>query len=173
MTRQRSPADDRPALATTIAALAHRIDTLDPGDRAVLRRGDPEAEPSLVFVKLALRTPLPDWEANVPAWQTIAAGMALLLPPGGRSAGPGLGRALADSDFSEARLERLLAAEGATLRGLFLRACRFLAARSVAIDWLDAARLLLTRKPDAARQARLHVATSYFRASGTSSTKSA
>jgi CRISPR system Cascade subunit CasB len=114
------------------------------GERAVLRRINPTQPTSIYFYRFALRHLPENWEHNAPDWQTLVAGMALMAPtvylPGRR-----FGMALAEADYSEARLERLLAAEGDTQRTLLLRAIRFLATKAKAFDWLDAARLIFAR----------------------------
>ena len=48
----------------------------------------------------------------------------------------GLGKALAEAGYSEARLERLLASEGDTRRSLLIRAARFLASKSASWRYL-------------------------------------
>ena len=123
------------------------------GDRAALRRMTPGKPLPLVFTRFALQH-LPDgWEPRRDAWATLLAGIAIMSPAAHRP-GRGLGRALAEANYSEARLERLLATEGDTLRTLLLRAARFLAAKGAAFDWTDAAGLLLTT--DAQKRDRLH-----------------
>ena len=71
--------------------------------------------------------------------------------------------ALAEADYSEARLERLLAAENETLHALALRAARYLAAQGIGCDWADIARLLVARSDDSIAAATHRIATDYYR----------
>lgn len=114
------------------------------GERASLRRMTPGHSPPLAFYRFAIRY-LPDsWEQNVAEWMTLIAGMALMAPAVHRPGHP-FGRALSQEGFSEARLERLLAADPTVRRMLFLRAVRFLASRNAPFDWVDAAHFLLVK----------------------------
>jgi CRISPR system Cascade subunit CasB len=135
------------------------------GDRAALKRMAPGAAPPLAFYRLWLRhlgdePPTPE---QTPAWVVIVAGLAAAPPPGHRP-GRGLGQALADSGWHEARLERLLAAgaDGQQAR-LAADALRFLAARGEAFDWTQLARLLLARSDDARDAIHRRIATDYYR----------
>lgn len=154
MSTQPTPETTLPSRIAQIAALigsAH----FPTGERAALRRMIPGQPPSLAFYRFALGH-LPDWwDRNLDTqkdWVTVVAGIALMSPNAHRP-DRGLGVALADAGYVEARLERLLAAEGDTRRILLLRAARFLAAKSTACNWLDAAQLLFTRGTD---RERLH-----------------
>lgn len=127
-------------------------DEFPAGERAALRRMN-VARPPMAFYRFALRH-LPDgWERQWKDWAAIVAGVALMAPnahdPENR-----LGAVLADAGFSEARLERLLAAEGETRRTLLLRAARFLASRARPCNWVEGAQLLLTR--DEEKREALH-----------------
>lgn len=134
------------------------------GDRAALKRMAPGQPPPLAFYRLAIRE-LPDnWERHSGAWQTLVTGMALLsgqLNPHSRQ--HPLGRALAELRYSEARLERLLAAEDDTLHTLLLRTARFLAAHKQAVDWTDCARLLLATDDSKHQHIRREIASDYYR----------
>ena len=122
------------------------------GERAALRRMSPGQPPPLSFHRFTLRH-LPDgWDHQRANWMTLVAGIALMVPHAHRADQP-LGKALATAGYSEARLERLLLAEGDTRRTLLLRAARFLAAKSTPFDWTEAARFLLTS--DAVKRDRL------------------
>lgn len=134
-------------------------------DRAALKRMAPDREPPLAFYRFAFRELPEDWEYQRQAWQAIATGMALSSGHGNpHSRGHPLGRVLAEHRYSEARLERLLAAEGDTLNTLLLRAARFLAAKKEPVDWTDCARLLLASGDDGKReQIRRKIAGDYYR----------
>ncbi|NLG68441.1 MAG: type I-E CRISPR-associated protein Cse2/CasB [Firmicutes bacterium] len=120
------------------------------GERAALRRMHPTQLPPVVFYRFAALY-LPEWWDRTPQsrrdWITLVAGIAL-MSPAAHNPDKGLGRALAEARYSEARLERLLTAEGDTRRVLLLRAARFLAAKSSSCNWVDAALLLLTQDPE-------------------------
>lgn len=90
------------------------------------------------------------------------AGIALMHPHPHRSDLPA-GRVLADAGYAESRLERLLSAEDETLKTLLLRTARFLAAKGAPVNWVDFARLLLTRDPDKREDARLRIARDFYR----------
>lgn len=123
----------------------------------------PGLAPPITFYRFALRN-LPDgWERQIPAWTAIVAGIALMAPNAHRP-DISLGLALADNGFAEARLERLFASRGETRITLFLRAVRFLAAKTAAFNWTDGARLLLTRDNDLLEQTHREIAADYYRA---------
>ncbi|WP_177419037.1 type I-E CRISPR-associated protein Cse2/CasB [endosymbiont of Lamellibrachia barhami] len=124
------------------------------GDRAALKRMNPKKEPPLSFYRFAFRHLPQNWQGQRKAWQAILTGMALMSPHIHNLKQP-LGKVLAEEHFSEARLERLLAAEGETRRTLTLRAVRFLAAKKRPVNWVDVAGLLLTS--DAERREKLHL----------------
>ncbi len=125
------------------------------GDRAALRRMGPGQQPPLIFYRFALHHLPHGWERNLADWMTLVAGIALMSPQAHRPDQP-LGRALAEGDYAELRLERLLAARGYTRRALLLRAARFLAAKRRPFSWTEAAWLLLTSDRDEPRRERLH-----------------
>jgi CRISPR system Cascade subunit CasB len=135
------------------------------GDRAALKRMAPDQPPHLAFYRFAFRELPEGWEHQRAAWQTLTAGMALSSNHGNpHDPKRPLGRALAEQGYSEARLERLLAAEGDTLNTLLLRAARFLAAKGEAADWSDAARLLGLFSADRDHeQIRREIARDYYR----------
>lgn len=113
------------------------------GERARLRRQDPTQAPGLTFYRFALRHLPDDWERQQRTWMTLVTGLALMGDSAHRPDRPA-GQALAQSGYAEARQERLLITEDATLHTLLLRAARFLAAKNAACNWVDFARLLLT-----------------------------
>lgn len=137
---------------------------LTSGDRAVLRRMTPDQPPPLTFYRLA-NGYLPDgWDRDrdtIRDWTVLVAGMAI-MSPGAHLPEAGLGSTLAQSGYAEARLERLLAAEDDTRRTLLLRAARFMAAKSARCNWVDAARLLLTRDPEGREAIRRKIARDFY-----------
>jgi CRISPR system Cascade subunit CasB len=165
MTTATVPASEPDSLWGKIARLAGVLsgEHFPTGDRAALKRMAPDQPPPLAFYRLAFRELPEGWEYRRSAWQTLVAGMALRS---GRDNPHNqkrpLGQTLAQLSYSEARLERLLAAEGDTLHTLLLRAARFLAAKNESVDWTDCARLLLTAD-DRHEQIRRKIAADYYR----------
>ena len=154
---------DLPAL---IGRLAAQLATshYPNADRASLKRYAVGQPPPLAFYRLWLRhlgTELPV-ERQTSAWTLLAWGLAL-MGAGAHRPGRGLGRALAETGYAEARLERLLTADDDTRQRLFASLVRFLAAKGESFDWLDAGRLLLTRNFDAHEALNRRIATDYYR----------
>jgi len=118
----------------------------------------------MVFYRFALQHLPEGWdhsEERMLDWVTLVAGIALMSPNAHRVDRP-LGKVLAETGYSEARLERLLAAEGNVRRILLLRAARFLAAKGSPCSWIDAAQLLLTRDPQKREQVNRRVARDFY-----------
>lgn len=134
------------------------------GDRAALRRWAPSQPVPLAFYRLWLRhlgRDLPP-EHQTEAWMVLAWGLAT-TGPGSHDQQRSLGRALAESQFSEGRLERLLAAPDDLRLELFMNTVRFLAAKGERLNWAEAAQFLLTQ--DAAKREALQrrMASDYYR----------
>lgn len=166
MTTATTPATETESLWASIARLAGILSSehFPSGDRAALKRMAPDQRPPLAFYRLAFRELPEGWESRRFAWQTLTAGLALASNQGNpHNRNQPLGRALAEQGYSEARLERLLAAEGDTLHILLLRAARFLAAKGETVDWTDAARLLLTSSDGGKEQIRREIARDFYR----------
>jgi hypothetical protein len=125
-----SDTEGRPHLAAqTFAILQDMAAHLTPDDRARLRTMS-LVDPPLSFWKLMARVPqrLAEDVACLAVWKTVlrAAGH---VRPGNR----GLGRALADTDFPEDRMSRLLAASGPSLPGLLDEGARWLMSHDVEV----------------------------------------
>ncbi|WP_281915675.1 type I-E CRISPR-associated protein Cse2/CasB [Caldimonas thermodepolymerans] len=166
MTPSATPQTDDSSLAATIGRLAGVVGHAHypAGDRAALKRWAPGQPVPLAFYRLWLRhlgDELPV-ESQTPAWMTLAWGVAALGAASHRPDRP-LGRALAESGYAEARLERLLAAPEELRIELFMSTARFLAARNESFDWLDAALFLLTTDPQAHERACRRIAQAFFR----------
>jgi CRISPR type I-E/ECOLI-associated protein CasB/Cse2 len=150
-------------LAHTAAHIAGTLasEHFPTGERAVLKRMIPGQPPPLYFYRFALRHLPEAWERDEADWIALTAGMALMSPHV-HQPGYGLGTALANTGYSEGRLERLLQSEENTRRILFLRATRFLAAKIRPFDWLDGARLLLTRNSEKLERVHRHIARDFY-----------
>lgn len=151
-------------LTSRLAHIAAVIGNRDfpAGDRAAFKRMVPGQPPPLEFYRFALRHLPENWEAQLADWVTLVAAMAL-MGANAYQKGRSFGQALAEEGFSEARLERLLAADDEGRRTLFLRAVRFLASKGASFDWEQAASLLLTR--DEARREKINrrIASDFYR----------
>lgn len=132
------------------------------GELATLRRMAPGHPLPLSFYRFAFNHLPTDWEHAIDDWTTLVAGIAL-MSPNAYSAQVGFGRALGEAGYSEFRLERLLAAEYEVRRVLFLRAIRFLAAKSKAFNWAEGARFLLTRSESKREMLNLGIARDFYR----------
>lgn len=157
-----TPAPEPERLPQTIGRLAALLgsEAYPTGERAMLKRMAPGNPPPLAFYRFAYRHLPEGWEHRRDAWMAVVAGLAL-MGAGGHRPDHRAGQALAENRYSEARLERLLAAEGDTLHTLILRAARFLAAKGQAVNCLDFAYLLgLSGDPE---RARMQIARDYYR----------
>jgi CRISPR system Cascade subunit CasB len=136
-------------------------DQFPTGERAAFRRMNPEQSPPLLFYRFAL-THLPaDWEYNTVDWMVLLTGISIMAPDAHRP-DLGVGKALATADYSEARLERLLASEGDTQRTLVLRSARLLAAKRTACNWGDYGQLLLTRDKEKREKLNRRIAKDFY-----------
>jgi CRISPR system Cascade subunit CasB len=134
------------------------------GDHAALRRWAPGQPVPLAFYRLWLRhinAELPP-ESQTPVWMMLAWGLAT-MGEGAHDPRRPLGQALAESKFTEGRLERLLSAPEEVRLELFMDAVRFLAAKDESFDWREAAQFLLTTDP--AKREALHrrIAAAFYR----------
>ncbi len=152
-----------------------------PGDRAALRRMDPDNPDAAPFWRLLAnkgQLGSPDLEKR---WALILQGIALMTPTvsretGGRSAHDGnmpVGRALylgADTQrgnafYSEQRFNRLLTARGDMLQTLLTRMFRMLASADVSFNWREMAQFILNQDDEERAEASRHrMARDYYRA---------
>lgn len=165
MSASQAVAPDR-SLASDIGRIARVLgdDDFPTGDRAALRRMTPSMPPTLTFYRFALRYLPLGWDDGAEVrkdWMTLVAGIAL-MSPGAHNPERGLGKVLAETGYSEGRLERLLSSEGDVRRTLLLRAARFLAAKSAAFNWVQGARFLLTRNAEALENLHTIIARDYY-----------
>jgi CRISPR system Cascade subunit CasB len=158
------PAESTPT--SDVARLAGAIGSphYPTGDRAALRRWAPGQPVPLAFYRLWLRHlgTEPPPERQTEAWMAIAWGMAI-CGEGCHDPKRPFGQALAESGYSEGRLERLLSAPADVRLDLFMSAVRFLAAKSERFDWRDAAQFLLTHDADKREALHRRIAAAYFR----------
>ena len=153
-----------PSLARLIGRVAAIVGSEDfpTGERAALKRLAPDRPPSLAFYRFCFEYLPEGWQRQMGAWQALLAGLALMGTQPHRPDRP-VGQALAEHHYSEARLERLLAAQDDVLYTLTLRVARFLAARGESVNWLDLAQLLLAQDREKREVVRLKIAGDYYR----------
>ena len=129
---------------------------LSPGDVSALRRMN-LGVPAGAFWRLMISF-VPERERAGDEmerrWALVCQGMAWMAPHCHDTAVPP-GQALAATGFSSEdrpiRINRLLRAEGEAFEGLFLSACRFLAAKAQPVNWRSMSTLAL-RQGDAERK---------------------
>jgi len=151
--------------ANKIAALL-RAERFGTGPRAALRRMDPAhlGEPALQRV---LAEYLPDSldDRRMADWGLIIHTLALGSPDnllGAKS----FGASLAQAQYSESRLARLLQASRAQLNDLLPRACRFLVAKGESLNPSGIAHFVLAvSNANRADSARTQIARDFYRAS--------
>lgn len=155
-------------LGSVISTIAGVIgsDIFPTGERAALRRMTPKQPPPLTFYRFALSHLPAGWDRNKDSqkdWITLVAGIAL-MSPNAHDPKCNLGKALAETNYSEARLERLLSdsSVGDVRRILLLRVARFLAAKSSPFNWVQGARMLLTRDKEKLMAVRERIAKDYY-----------
>lgn len=143
---------------------------LDPGQLADLRRLNPDAPTQAAYwwiVATVLEGALPaDGEVDARRdaerrWAVALNGMAILAGLYRRN--HRLGAALSDAGYAEMRLQRLLSCPDDRLAVEVQTAARFLAAKGVAVDYFDLARLAVITDPEQAEDARRGIARDYFR----------
>lgn len=138
------------------------------GDLAELRRMDPRRIDAAAFWKAealffdALLPPTGDARAlQETRWAAVLVGFAELQDL--HHVGRRLGAALHEAGLSEARFVRLLRADRELLIDELPTLARYLAAKGVPADWVDAARLLLGENEEVAERHRRALARDYYR----------
>lgn len=154
------------SLSATVSRLAGVVGSshYPTGDRAMLRRWAPGQSVPLAFYRLWLRhleTDLPS-QPQTESWMAVVWGLAT-MGTGAHDPMRPLGRALAESGYSEGRLERLLSAPQDVLTEMLMDAVRFLATKHERFNWVDAAIFLLTE--DAEKREGIHrrIALAFYR----------
>lgn len=146
-----------PRVATILSS-----DTFPTGTRAALKRFSPGQALPIEFYSFAYRYLPNGWDRNEDSWATIVAGISLMSPSAHDSHIP-YGQALAESGYSNLRLERLLQSEGQVQRTLFLRSVRFLAQKSVPFNWVEGASFILTEDQIRRELINSRIARDYYR----------
>jgi CRISPR type I-E-associated protein CasB/Cse2 len=154
------PADLVPRLAAVIHA-----DGFPNGERARLKRMGISGPTPLSYQRFLLRYVPPRWNGKTTAlaWRTLIAALARQHQNPHDPSIP-FGRALAKADYSELRLESLLAAEDRVLATLTLRTTTRLAAGRVRCNWKDIAWLLFAVDSDTRERANQRIARDFYRA---------
>jgi CRISPR system Cascade subunit CasB len=161
------PAETAPGagLPETVARIARLLAQAHypNGDRAALKRWSPGQPLPLAYYRLWLQhlRAEPPSDAQAIPWMATVWGLALAGVDAHRPQRP-LGRALAESGFAQARLERLLSAPEALRLDLYGSAVRFLGAKGEGCNWTEWARYLLTHDPEARERLHRGIARSYY-----------
>lgn len=169
-----SAQSSRPAgfTAKAVSRLATLMHTgaLSTGDVAALRRMDPR-HPPLAFFKIEAL--LFERASNNDAgsvglgtrWAAITAGLAILghrHRDARQDRSQELGRALAACGFTELRFSRLLQADADHLIDELPMLARHVASKDVTVDWLGAARLILSAGTEREQSIRRRLARDFF-----------
>jgi len=160
---------DTGEIVNKIAALL-RAEHFGNGPRAALRRMDPASNLGQPALQRLLADYVPDhWlnDRGMADWGLIVHALALGSP--GNLGGKSFGASLAQAQYSESRLARLLQADRAQLNDTLPRACRFLVAKGEAINPAGIANFVLTASDSRADAARVNIARDFYRASRVSS----
>ena len=153
-----------------LAKIASRLanDGFPMGDYAALRRMNPQTPSSHAEIAaerlLASAGAAPTGEADRKRWLLII--HCLALTRGQHSHRASTGSVLAQVQYSEERINRLLSADFEVIADVLPRLARFLGAKGAAIDWLPLARIArwTGRAENRADQSRNRVAREYARA---------
>lgn len=155
------------AVGRAAAMLHPETGSLPTGDRAALRRIDPDTPvtPTLWKVLFDLEQDgSPTWIGQTKweqRWATLLMGMAHCA--GLHDYDVPLGQALATAGWSETRFVRLLEADDETLPVLLRRMAQYLASKQQLANWDDVRVLLFYQSGDTAEDVRLNIARSYYR----------
>ena len=156
--------------ASWLAKIASRLanDGFPTSDHAALRRMDPQAPSSHAEIAaerlLASAGAEPTGEEDRKRWVLII--HCLALTRGQHSLDAFTGQVLAELQYSEERINRLLASDFEVIANMLPRLARLLGAKGVAVDWLPLARIArwTGRAESHADQSRNRVARQYARA---------
>lgn len=157
---------DRPAdLVPRLAAIIHGTG-FPSGERARLKRMGISGPTPLSYHRFLLRHVPERWhgERDAVNWRALIAAIAR-QHQNPHDASVSFGSALAACDYSELRLESLLAAEGRVLNTLILRAAARLAAQRARCNWKDIAWLLFARNDETREGVNRRIARDFYRIS--------
>ncbi|GEM_PF-2039636 len=152
------------SLETLVEKLASTLAFAGRGEIASLRRLNIEEPFSPEFWKYVVSYISPDRPLTAEeekSWAAIISGMAKMVPFHHRK-GRSLGKVLAENDFSEQRLLKLLRLQGQHLRAGIRRLAIFLSFRAEPFDWTTIAALLLTQDSEKNEEIRRRIARDYF-----------
>ena len=156
--------EQQQTLADVIGRVAHAMDhdLIGPGERAELRRLDIQRPHSPAFWRIMTAWVTSDQTTeNETRWAMVLSGMARMAPQPHRQ-GYQLGRALAQADYSESRLFKLLKAQGTIFEDTVRRLCSFLAAKAEPVDWVELGSFILSTDEKKAEDARRRIARDYY-----------
>lgn len=153
------------SLASEVAKVATVLSRphYPPSDRAALKRWSAGQALPLAFYRLwlqHLRTDPPP-ESQALGWMALVWGLA--LAGDGHEPRRPLGQALAEANYAEARVERLLSAPEELRIDFYASLVRFLVARGIGFNWAELAAFLLTKDPTAREQIHRAIAYAYYR----------
>lgn len=154
---------DEYRLSSAVGSMAHRIDnTLGNGDVAALRRAASGAY-APAFWRLIIEL-VPESRRSGPVMEQRWACVTSLLATCAGLHDPKVraGRALAESNWSETRLVRLLEAREEQLESAIRQVGHYLASKQHRANLAELAALLVHQDGDAADSCRLAVARSYY-----------
>lgn len=153
------PAD----LAPRLSAIIHG-EGFPNGDRARLKRMGITGPTPLSYHRFLLRHVPERWhgEHQALAWRTLISAIAQ-QHQNPHNPAISFGRSLADCNYSELRLESLLAAEGRVLDTLILRTTSRLASQRSRCNWKDIAWLLFARDDKGRERVNQRIARDFYR----------
>lgn len=159
-----------------IKGIAETIESkeFETGDRAHLRRMDPNRPDTAAFWRLMAAEGIPR-NPDIGKWGLILHGIAIMAHGADRAHAPNrsVGQVLyeggsnrAQGFYSEHRLATLLSAEGHTLTRLLARLFRMLASDGCSFDWCEMAWFILNegRDEEQANESRYKIASKYYQA---------
>lgn len=135
------------------------------GGLAELRRLNIDSPDKATFWKIFVTAIAPSDDisaTNEREWAVILKGMGMMAPHHHSSKAP-LGFVLAQNDFSEMRLLRLLRSQGSTMNKCVMEVCHFLGQKRQPFDWYQMAMLILSKDIDKKESIRRRIASDYYR----------
>ncbi len=158
MTETTTDTPDYAIILSLVGAIADKH--FPSGDRASLRRMDPDAPLPLAYWRLAAdRVPEERRRGDMDRRWALVCQIAALLRDAHQKDRK-VGAVFREMRYSEMHLGRLLASEGATWCHLLLRAARWLSSRGTRVDMVELGRLALSDGRD--ERLKAAVARAYF-----------